>query len=1533
LTASAIRGGLGRYLRGAEDLPADGAPAGLPQRARPHAWRASSGRWFLLVWLIALIVLAANDPGRMIFDTKLGVDIDASGFFARLWPLWNPLEWFGTLQDQYIGYAVPMAPFFLLGQFLHLPVWIVERLWLSLLIAAGFWGVTKLATALRIGSEGSRLLAGVVFALWPTFTIVVGSTSAAALPGLMVPWAVLPLVDGLAGRRSAAAACARSGIAVLLMGGVNAVSTIAVLVLPALYIVIHSRGRRRAVVFLCWCVAVVAATAWWAVPLLLQGRYSFNFLPYVEQAATTTKTMSADAFLRGAGNWTAYFDLGAPWLSAGWAMVANPAAIAASAVAAAAGLCGLARRDMPERLWLRLSVGLVALAALAGYQGSLGGPLHGPVETLLNGTFAPFRNVSKLEPVIGFALALGVAHLLGRAGEHALPAPRGSRRLNARVALAPVIALCLAGLALPYLTGQILQPGSFTAVPRYWLQLAGFLDAHAKNQTALVVPGDSHGIYLWGEPIDDPLEPLASSPWVERELVPYGGPGSQVYLDTAESAIESGQRVPGLANFFERAGIRYVVVRNDLSPGDIGYTSPRIVVQTLTLSGFSRVASFGPLITGTQTNPGTVPLVQAYLPKYPAIEVYQATSAALRPSSPVQALPVSSAALVNGGPDSLLQLTGQGVVGNQATVIAGDPMAGRPALWAVTDGQPRQDNAFGLINANTSFTYTATQTNPPDDALGGGGGPPRQILPVPPAGHQTVAVLSGAASVTASSYGSWLTYQPQFDPVNAFDGNSATAWAEGSPGTPVGQWIQITFDRTLDLPASIGVQLLDDGFSRAIANQLQVSTAAGRATSAMVPTNATQTLRVPPGPTRWLRITITGASNVIAGNPGAGIRDVLIPGVRVTPYLRPAEDSAGAAAPSVAFSFSQPVPAPAGQADRAATEPLARLFTLDRRAPLQLTATAVAQPGDGLYALLGRLSPPGKSSLLVSASSTWGSLPTFGPDNLLRPGTTPWIAGSSNPVISLSWHGFRRISKIVVQPGYGFAASPPTIKVSSFFGNRVATVGLGGVATISPPLLTDQLNLSFPGWSSAAQPGTPGHPVLGLAKLTIPALSRYHVDTLDSAAPFSLACGDGPVIGLDGHSIATSVSGTLGELAGGLPVTVRPCIPHGTADLAAGQHRLIAEPGLFTVTGVVLQTPHPAPVKASPPARTLSVLDWGADNRSVRIGPGAQAYVEVHQNANIGWEASLDGRPLASAVLDGWQQGFVVPAGPGGVITMTFAPATWYHASLALSGLGILALIVVALGWKRWMFYVLPITDFVIIEIGTAVLLGGTRVAAVWMPVEILALLALAVSGLGVMRVRQERAHRARGLARLAASPLARPAGPPRPAADRPKAFPSIRRRAARAWARIRPWNRRWLGPAAVFLLILVLGGPVALAVPVLAVIAALRPRLLPVISLAAMIVAGVIAADAGVPAVTGAGAFGPWAQACALVALAAALYPQPRASAARLGWRPARPLPGRGGRARLPAAEQHQALPGRGDRARLPAPEQHQPLTIGDPR
>jgi arabinofuranan 3-O-arabinosyltransferase len=1420
----------------------DRTSGALSQQADADGGHAARGtmrysRWFIGVWLVALVILLFNAHGLIFFDTKLGVDIDPSGFYARLWHLWNPQEWFGTLQDQYIGYAFPMAPFYLAGELLRVPVWVTERLWLSVLIAVGFAGLVKLAAALRIGTDRSRIVAGLAFALWPTFTIVIGSTSAGILPGLLVPWAVLPLATAASGG-SVVRAAARSGVAVLFMGGVNATSTLDVMVLPAFFIATQLHGRRRVELAAAWVCAVTVAMSWWIVPLLLQAKYSFNFLPYVEQSSTTTATMSASAFLRGTGNWTAYLNLGHPWLQAGWVMVSSPLAIMASAIASGIGLLGLSRRDLPAGAWLRLSLGTAALLALAGYPGPLGGLFHQPVDQLLNGAAAPLRNVYKVEPVAAAVLALGIAHALvlrtRRPALAADPAPRALWHLIT----APVIALVLLGLAYPDLSGQLLNSGAFASVPGYWYRAAAYLSQHSPRAPALVVPAVAHGIYRWGEPVDDPLEPLAGSPWVAQGLVPYGGAGSALLLRSIESAISSGQRVPGLAGTLRRSGIRYVVVRNDLSPSALDYVSPQVVHQSLVSSGLRRIAAFGPVVTSAQTS-AAAPEIRYALPSYPAVEVFVAGPARARPPQAAIAMPVSRTVLVNGGPDALLQLTSQGILSPSApAVLAGDRLAARPATWAVTDGNRRADHAFGLIDSTGSYTYTATENNPVDDPLGGAGAPPRQLLPIPGTRRQTVAVIAGAASVTASSSGSWFAESPQVDPVNVFDGNPQTVWTEADPFTAVGQWVQITFDHPIDLPDSVGVRLLDEGASWPIATGLTVRTDAGSVTTAMRKTARSQPLRVPPGRTRKLRITIASVAGGSPGGLGAGLAGVSIPGIKVTRYLKVPQDVAGDQAGRIALSFERQVPSPASLANVAAYPPMARIFTTPRGDTYQLRASAIAVPGPPLDSVLRRLTPARKDSLAVTASSTWGSLPSLAPANLFsadHPGS--WIAGAGKPVIGLSWQGTRTIRRMIIRSLPGFAAAPEAIKITSPQGTRFAEIGLDGLTEIVPPLRTTRMSISFPvvQYATTTQPvtGQLVHLPVGLSKLAIPALAGLRPAALAPGARFSLPCGSGPRISVDGLARRTSVAGQVGALINFQPVHVRLCGARSPIWIPPGQHRLTtSRPGAFTVTGLSLVSGgsvalQPGSLAQQPRprsgARRVNVLTWKQEYRRVSIGPGNTSYLELHQNANPGWTASLNGRPLAPVRLDGWQQGFVVPAGAGGIVTLMFQPVKFYHVWIILSAAAAAGLLLVAVVRRK-----------------------RRKVVE-----------------------RMDQALPAHGHAR-----------PPTAAA-----LPDVQTQAgaiAPRWSSV-PASV-WCGLAALTAMIAIVGGPVALAVPVLAIASSRWRGWYGGIAAGGMIAAGVLTATAAHPALRGTGAFGGAAQACALIALAAALMPVLPARRAREG-------------------------------------------------
>ncbi len=448
------------------------------------------------------------------------------------------------------------------------------------------------------------------------FTIVVGSTSAAALPGAFLPWVLLPLTDE---RYAARVAALRSALIIPFMGGVNAASTLASLLPVGLYLLSRPPGPRQRKLIGWWVPGVVLATAWWVIPLLLLGTYGENFLPYVESSQTTTETMSATEALRGGGNWVAYLHFGEAWLPAGWAVASAVVVIVCSALAAGLGLAGLARRDMPERRWLVLTVVTVVLILLAGYGGAFGAPFHGVVRDWLDGGLVPFRNIYKFQTGLALALVLGLAHLVGVAAE-----ARGARRVRGR-RFAPLVAavLVLPGLMWPYLNGSILNPGSFKEIPKYWQATADWMEKYSPDARALVVPATAHGIHTWGATIDQPLDVLAGSRWAQRDYVPFGTPGNRRAMDAVEQALASGGEVPGLADYLSRAGVFYVVVRNDLDPDQIGQVPTTTVKRTLEQSGYERVTGLGPVMTGGTIAPGTPLQVEGLYPRQRAVEIYQ----------------------------------------------------------------------------------------------------------------------------------------------------------------------------------------------------------------------------------------------------------------------------------------------------------------------------------------------------------------------------------------------------------------------------------------------------------------------------------------------------------------------------------------------------------------------------------------------------------------------------------------------------------------------------------------------------------------------------------------------------------------------------------------------------------------------------------------------------------------------------------------------------------------------------------------------
>ena len=1232
-----------------------------------------------LRYVVACLLLAAfcfnTDSGQIVPDTKLDLVIDPGRFLARALHMWDGQGFSGQLQNQAYGYLFPIGPFFALGKWAHLEPWAIQRLWWTALLCVGFVGLSTLASALGIGNPASRMLGGLAYALSPHVLTVLGPVSAEALPMCVLPWVLIPLVrsaDGASVRRGAVL----SGAAVLFMGGANAALDLAAIIPVLLWFLTRRPAWRTARLFGWWVLACAAASLWWVAPLLLLGRYSPPFLQYIESAATTTSTTSTVQALRGTADWVAYVP-GSGW-RAGQILLSNPAVILNSVIVVAVGLAGLALRDLAERQWLVLclSVGVVMLGF--GHIAPVDGFAAGDLRSVLDGSLAPLRNVHKFDVVLRLPLVLAMCHLVAKVqwGRRAVDI-----RLS-RVVVGAVTAVVVLGTATPLISLQAAPTGSFAVLPGYWSDAANWLAAHHSGR-ALIVPGSHTGLYLWGRPADEPMQALARSDWEVRDGIPLVDTGQIRQLDAVEQLFDSGVGSARLAPYLAQAGISTLIVRNDLAYTAVGAPRPVLVHQTLRGSpGIIRVATFGAPLG--DHDPGQDSDLQQ---PYPALEVYSVAGA---PTSLVDAHLSSAVDLVSGGPESLLPLPAQDLPTGAPSVLVGDAdrssrsadaAAGRVVL---TDGLRRREANFGLNPPNTSATLSSTDPNTLAAAA-------RDYLPYPGTGHQSVAELLGARSVTASSSASNASAAgppvPGYQPYGAVDSDPNTQWRSDPGAAPVGQWLQLQLDQPVAAPY-LDLTMVATG---AGVNRVRVTTDHD---SQVQSVTEGRSVRVPlsGAPISFVRVTVLAAAAVFVRQ--VGIATLHIPGVSVARTIRVADDLP-ASRPVDAISFAAPsdardgcVAVPSGsQCAPYLVRPgeddagIDRTFVLGVGAPYRWQVTAAPAPGPVLDALISRVAHP---ALAVSVSSSAvddpGASAQAAADGDL--GTT-WIASprQSTPTVTLRWSGRRRVASVRLIDAVGVAATLPTA-VTVIDGDRQlpARVGADGTVTFAA-VRTDRLTLELSNPAGLRQSYDPdlGAYVslgIGVSEIRVPGVATSVLGP-SADRPVQLPCGRGPTVTLDGRPIDTSVTTTLGRLRAldAIPATL--CgIAQAVTILNRGQHRIVVA-GSPTWTPTALSadriTARPAPADG---AVATAVQTWSATNRRVTVSARpAGTVLRVFENANPGWIATLNGRRLTTVTLNGWEQGYVLPAGPAATVHLVYGPDRTYRAALLLGLLCVLALL------------------------------------------------------------------------------------------------------------------------------------------------------------------------------------------------------------------------------------------------------------------
>lgn len=1187
------------------------------------------------LYLALLLAVLLEKAGDSTSDTKASL-IDAPGELLRsTFSLWNPQVSLGELQNQAYGYLFPMGPFFAGLQGIGVPDWVTERLWSFAVVVVACEGARLVARQVGIGAWPA-LGAGLAYGLNVRIVSEMGVRSAEVLPTAVLPWVLLPILWVLRGRVDARLGAFLSAVAFLFVGAVNGTATVAPLPLVVIFIVWGCRtGLARWSLLGWWSLFTGMVSIWWASSLLQLSAYSPPFFDYVEDAPTTTSTAGFDPAVRGASNWVGYLATGGePSWPAAWSLNYTPALVVATGLLAALSVVGLAVFRSSWRTPFALSAvfGLVCLTIAHTSEVWLQSPLGPGVQGVLDHPFALLRNIAKVDPVLRLPLAIGFGVVLGMLAERlaALVRRDAHRRAGGvRAVISVACALVLAG-SQPVLALNTRTPG-WEQIPSYWTRTADFLDAQPGNNAAWVVPGTGFGIQTWGWTMDEPMSMIARSPWVTRSQVPLVRAETIRMLSSLEDVLDTGAGSAQLGNMLKRIGLGFVVLRHDLDK-DLADATPSSVVSIALArsSGIKRVASFGQLDFG------------------PAIEIFEVTDRDTSRRTDLRVLPEDTALTVSSGPADVLSSVGAGLIGpERATVVSGDNGWDRPAQ-VVGDGYQDRERQFGRVHAA-------------EGAVLAGGEPRRAIrrfenYPGSPGAKPVTAEYRGIRYVDASSS---QGYVDSFGPIRsenapfaAVDGDPRTGWTTSYLTRPRGQWLAVHYDRP---------QTFDEVTLRGL-------------------TSATGS-----GVTRW-KVTVGGRSVVASVDPFTGRATADLAGARGS-VLKVAVDAVGTGnrraqvslqeidAPGLPAARTFVVP-PVKGADPDAyvltshpesracvptllvpdcdvnrfrpaeeTRGIDRELTFTRSGEWTMFGTVVSRADPSTISLLDPIGSP----MVMRASSTFTDDPTVSA-RMAYDGTptTSWIADPADPTPTLTVDFSKpvRLDRMNVAPPASPGVTPTRATIVA--GTETREVDLGAFGTFEP-LTAQRVEVRF------------SNPTRGSAPLGVGDVHFHGIADipLDGAARTGAVCGFGPNVFIDGTRYLTKVEGLMGDVSSSGPLAVTLCDP--PMAISPGTHHVrIVSTSQFQPVRVVLARPGAFQEVSTGEPRSLEVRSSSSTEQVVDIGAGEASLLVTGRNWNDGWTATSGGRELAPQRIDGWAQGWRLPAGDAGKVTITYAPQRPY---------------------------------------------------------------------------------------------------------------------------------------------------------------------------------------------------------------------------------------------------------------------------------
>ena len=1145
--------------------------------SRKRSWILALAEHLVLAG-IAYIPLILVKPGVETSDTKTFLYLDPGRFVHQVSSMWDPSVALGTVTHQYIGYLLPMGPFYWFFSAVGVPVWVTQRLWLgSILFAAGA-GVGFLGRNVHLRAPG-RTVAALAFMLTPYFLQYAGRISV-----ILLPWAALPFMVAFTARalrRGGWRYPALFALAVAVTSGINASSVVYIGIAPILWLVFavaierEATWRQAAVTALRIGVLTLLCGLWWIEGLVVEAGYGVDVLRYTETLQATSETSSAAEVVRGLGYWYFYgADRLGPWTASSLLYTQQVWLLAVSYLVPVLSFLSAIFVRWRYRAYFVLLVVVGMVLSVGIYPYSDPTPAGSLLKEFMTRTTAGFalRSSDRATPLV----VLGLAILLG-AGVSALRLRFVTGSLIAAgIAIAAVIA------ANPALFNGDAEVASFfvqpAKLPHYETAAMSYLNAHRSGSRVLGIPGNDFASYRWGDTVDTPQAGLLNRPFVTREQQVMGSIPTADTLFAIDDPIQSqDEQWNSLAPMARLLSVGDVLVEYDQRYEHYGTPQPQVLAQQLktTPSGLSDPVYFGK----PRPNISSFPTIDEQDLGAPAPLTWPAPLADYTVAHPrpiTRAESDSGAVLVDGDATGLENMAGLGLLDTNSSIYYAGTLASRPkqlhqvlakgAGLVLTDTNRKQGFRWNTLFGNYGETETPSQNPAKSDPSDS----PIDLFPGAPVNSKTTALYIGAVDVTASSYGNALSYAPEHRPYSAIDGNLDPSWITGTfVPDPAGQWWQVRFGAPVTTSQITLVQPQNGDNQRWI-SRVTLTFDNGRRHSADLGassrTASGQELSFAPRTFHTLRITIDATTNDHMSTSAAtaiGFAEVRIPAHPVTEVFEMPSDLLHAAGASsihnrltIAMSRQRVSPTYPTRQDTESTIsrefwlPTARTFTLSGSASMSALI-----PDDEIDRLAGRPGSTGSGVVAFSKGRLPGDLRAGAAAAADGSLATSWEPGFDTASQFGEWleydlpksTSFDHLDMQIVADGRHSVATSLTISTE----NGTRSVSLPSIHDRSTSGATVAAHVSFPSLSGQTirititgvrlekkenyYAETPIALPLGIAEVGIPGV---HVAPYPATLPGNCLPN---LITIDEKPISVSVVGSTGTALDNGEMSIVPC--------------------------------------------------------------------------------------------------------------------------------------------------------------------------------------------------------------------------------------------------------------------------------------------------------------------------------------------------------------------------------------------------------